>query len=55
MRQLAAQHDRSYLTAPITLVQDNKKPRKGALILLPLTKNPRETVLYKFLFIMILD
>ncbi|MGZ9898541.1 response regulator [Shewanella gaetbuli] len=33
---LAAQHDRSYLTAPITLVQENKKPRKGALILLPI-------------------
>lgn len=31
----AARNDRVYLTAPITLMQANKKPRKGALVLLP--------------------
>ncbi|MCB5160693.1 CHASE domain-containing protein [Marinomonas algarum] len=31
----AARDDRSYLTAPITLVQVDKRPRKGALILYP--------------------
>lgn len=31
----AARNDRVYLTAPITLVQANKKSRKGALVLLP--------------------
>ncbi|RNF51990.1 response regulator [Marinomonas hwangdonensis] len=33
---LAAREDKPYLTAPITLVQANKKPRKGALVLLPI-------------------
>ncbi|MDF1762665.1 MAG: response regulator [Oleibacter sp.] len=33
---LAAREDKPYLTAPITLVQANKKPRKGALILMPI-------------------
>lgn len=32
----AAREDKPYLTAPITLVQANKKPRKGALVLLPI-------------------
>lgn len=32
----AARNDKPYLTAPITLVQANKKPRRGALILLPI-------------------
>ena len=33
---LSARKDVPYLTAPITLVQANKKPRKGALVLLPI-------------------
>ncbi|WP_413282866.1 CHASE domain-containing protein [Vibrio sp. MA40-2] len=32
----AARDDAPYLTAPITLVQANRKPRKGALVLLPI-------------------
>lgn len=32
----AAREDKPYLTAPITLVQANKKSRKGALVLLPI-------------------
>ncbi|MDV7103615.1 CHASE domain-containing protein [Vibrio sp. TH_r3] len=32
----AARDDAPYLTAPITLVQANKKPRKGTLVLLPI-------------------
>jgi PAS domain S-box-containing protein len=32
----AAREGKPYLTAPITLVQANKKPRKGALVLLPI-------------------
>lgn len=32
----AAREDKPHLTAPITLVQANKKPRKGALVLLPI-------------------
>ncbi|MCT8986583.1 CHASE domain-containing protein [Shewanella phaeophyticola] len=32
----AAREDKPYLTAPITLVQADKKPRKGALVLLPI-------------------
>ncbi|WP_193755498.1 CHASE domain-containing protein [Psychromonas sp. psych-6C06] len=32
----AARHDRPFLTAPITLVQADRKPRKGALALLPI-------------------
>lgn len=32
----AAREDKPYLTAPITLVQANKKPRMGALVLLPI-------------------
>jgi PAS domain S-box-containing protein len=36
---LAARDDKAYLTAPITLVQDNKKTRRGALILLPIYTN----------------
>lgn len=35
----AARDDKPYLTAPITLVQANKKPRKGALVLLPIYRN----------------
>ena len=33
---LAAKNDKPYLTAPITLVQVDKKPRKGALVLFPI-------------------
>lgn len=32
----AARNDKPYLTAPITLLQANNKPRKGALVLLPI-------------------
>lgn len=35
----AARDDKTYLTAPITLVQANKKSRQGALILLPVYAN----------------